>query len=44
MILSEPERDRKINDFLNRKFREFNIDDNEPTIHEIRSFGNLRSI
>lgn len=44
MILSEPEQERKINDFLTRKFREFDISDNEPTIHEIRSFGNLRSI
>ncbi len=43
MLLSESERDRKIDDFLARKFRQFDIEDNMPSVREVRSFGGLHS-
>lgn len=41
MNLTDAERDEKINGFLSRKFRQFGIEDNEPTVRDIRSFDAL---
>lgn len=46
MILPNDERDQRINSFLYRKFKEFDMLDETPTIGEIKSYGptlNFRS-
>jgi len=43
MIRSEAERERRINDFLSRKFKEFDIEGKEPSVLEIDLFDSDRS-
>lgn len=39
MILSDSERDHKIDSFLSRKFKEFDLEQDIPSVREVQSFG-----
>lgn len=39
MTLSDAERDDKINSFLSKKFREFDLEGNTPSVREVQAFG-----
>lgn len=43
MIRSEAERERRINEFLSRKFKQFDIEDSESSIRDIGLFDSPRS-
>ena len=44
MLLSDTEREHKINDFLRRKFKEFDMDDDSPVkSNVVRSFQTHRT-